>query len=261
MFIERDGVRLHYVQEGSGPHTVVLLHGVGSNLASWDGVVPALRDEFTIVRPDLRGHGESDKPPGPYVLLDFVEDLRALLLALDVRRVDLVGSSFGGMIAQAFALTCPELLERLVVISAVAGRTPEQRAQLIARADALQNGGATRTVGAALDRWYTPEYRAAHPELIEQAAARVLDNDPTGYAAAYRVFAENDLADELHRISAPSLIVTGEHDPGSSAAMAYLMHERIPGSHVCVLPRYRHALLAEAPDLVARLIRDYLVQR
>lgn len=89
----------------------------------------------------------------------------------------------------------------------------------------------------------------------------MLRNDPTGYAAAYRVFAEGDLLEHLHHIRCPTLIATGEHDSGSRPDMARRMHETIPGSQLVILPRYHHALLVEAAADVAELLRDFLVER
>jgi pimeloyl-ACP methyl ester carboxylesterase len=74
--LDRDGVPIRCEATGSGPH-VTLIHGVGSNLESWDAIAPSLGERFRVLRYDLRGHGRSGKPPGPYALGDFVDDLRA----------------------------------------------------------------------------------------------------------------------------------------------------------------------------------------
>jgi 3-oxoadipate enol-lactonase len=257
MTLERDGVRIRFESAGAGA-SVVLVHGVGSSLEGWDGVVPALAARLRVLRLDLRGHGQSGKPPGPYALGDFVEDLRALLDHQRVAATHLCGSSFGGLIAQAFALAYPARVRRLVLLSTVAGRTPAERAAALARAETLATGGATGTVEAALERWYTPGFRAAHPEIVNEARARVLRNDPAGYAAAYRVFAEADLVEELAAIRCPTLIATGEHDSGSTPAMARRMHERIAGSRLVILPRVRHGVLVEAAAEVAQLLCEFL---
>jgi pimeloyl-ACP methyl ester carboxylesterase len=257
MIADRGGVPIRFEAAGTG-EAVTLIHGVGSNLESWDGVAPALAARFRVLRHDLRGHGRSGKPPGPYALDDFVEDLRALLDDQGVPVTRLVGSSFGGLIAQAFTLRRPARVRALALLSTVAGRSPAERAQVLARADSLAAGGATGTVEAALERWCTPEFRAAHPDLVAETRARVLANDPAGYAAAYRVFAEADLLDELAGIRCPTLVATGEHDGGSTPEMARRMHQKIAGSRLVILPRYRHGLLVEARAEVARLLLDFL---
>jgi len=257
MIRSRDGVAINFEVEGRGRH-VTLLHGVGSHLQAWDSVVAALRDEFTFLRYDLRGHGKSGKPPGPYALDDYVADLAALLDAQSVDRTTLVGFSFGGMIAPAFTVRHPKRVHALGIVSAVAGRTPEQRAVMVKRADELAQGGATMTVSAAIERWFTPEFRARNPEIIERQIQRVLGNDSVGYAAAYRVFAESDVIDDLHKISCPTLVMTGEHDSGSTPEMARAIHKRIAGSHLVILPRYRHSLLIEATAEVVSQLRAFL---
>jgi len=257
MIRSRDGVAINFEVEGRGRH-VTLLHGVGSHLQAWDSVVAALRDEFTLLRYDLRGHGKSGKPPGPYALDDYVADLAALLDAQSVDRTTLVGFSFGAMIAPAFTVRHPKRVHALGIVSAVAGRTPEQRAAVVKRADELAQGGATMTVNAAIERWFTPEFRARNPEIIERQIQRVLGNDSVGYAAAYRVFAESDVIDDLHKISCPTLVMTGEHDSGSTPEMARAIHKRIAGSHLVILPRYRHSLLIEATAEVVSQLRAFL---
>jgi pimeloyl-ACP methyl ester carboxylesterase len=257
MMTSRDGVAINFDVEGRGRH-VTLLHGVGSQLQAWDAVVAALRDEFTLLRYDLRGHAKSGKPPGPYALDDYVADLTTLLDAQSVDRTTVVGFSFGGMIAPAFTVRHPDRVHALGIISAVAGRTPEQRASVVKRAEELARGGATMTVGAAIERWFTPEFREGNPEIVERQIQRVLGNDPLGYAAAYRVFAESDVIDELHKISCPTLVMTGEHDTGSTPAMARAVHQRIAGSRLVILPRYRHSLLIEATAEVVRELRTFL---
>jgi pimeloyl-ACP methyl ester carboxylesterase len=258
--IARSGVSISFEMVGSG-ESVTLIHGVGSNLESWENVLPQLAARFHVLRYDLRGHGQSGKPPGPYALDDFVQDLRTLLDRCAVDLTRLVGFSFGGLIAQAFTLRYPDRVRRLALLATVAGRTPAERRAVMARAEALVAGGATGTVEAALERWYTPEFRSVHPEIIAQTRERVLRNDPAGYAAAYRVFAEGDLLEHLDNIRCPTLIATGEHDAGSTSDMARRMHEKITGSQLVVLPRYRHGLLVEAADDVARLLCDFLVER
>ena len=257
MIISRDGVAIHYAVEGQGRH-VTLLHGVGSHLQAWDGVVLALRHECTLLRYDLRGHAQSGKPPGPYTLDDYVADLAALLDAQLVDQTTLVGFSFGGMIAPAFTVRHPERVRALGIVSAVAGRTPEQRAAVVKRADELARGGASMTVGAAIERWFTPEFRTRYPEIIERHVERVLGNDPAGYAAAYRVFAESDVIDDLHEIRCPTLVMTGEQDTGSTPAMAKAIHDRIADSRLVILPRYRHSILIEATAEVTSELRAFL---
>ena len=257
--VEANGVSLRCLVEGSG-EPLVLVHGVGNRLEAWDGVAARLSDRFRIVRYDLRGHGESEKVPGPYRIEDFAADLDGLLDALALKRVHLAGFSLGGLVAQAFALSSPARLDRLALISTVAGRTAAERTRVLERLSLVDSGIAGDHFRRSLDRWFTDEFRQAHPELIEQYAIRNQANDPASYAAAYRVLATTDLADRLPEITATTLVMTGEHDQGSKPRMARLMHERIAGSVLHILPRLRHSILIEAPDQVSSILREFLLR-
>jgi pimeloyl-ACP methyl ester carboxylesterase len=255
--IDHRGTVIAYREEGHGEQ-LTLLHGVGGTMDNWDGVIAALGDGYRTLRYDLRGHGESGKPPGPYALDDFVDDLRALLDARGVAATHLIGFSFGSTIVQAFTLAHPQRVSSLTCISGVCGRTGAEREAVLGRARALVRGDAGGNAAAAVERWFTPAFRASHPRLIEARIAQLLANDPRGYAAAYAVFAESDLADGIHGIDTPTLIMTGEHDQGSSPRMARLMHRRIKGSRLEILPGLRHSVLIEAPDRVAAAIKAFL---
>ena len=256
-YFEHQDVVTRYRLEGEGP-LLALIHGVGSRLESWDDVLESLDGGFRILRHDLRGLGESTKVKGRYELSDFVDDFVALLDHLGIDACHVVGHSLGGLVAQGIAISHPNRVHKLVLSAAVAGRNEEEKARVMTRLRTVENGIAGDHFRKSLDRWFTPEFRAAHPERIAAMEQQNLSNDPACYAAAYRVLAETDLADELHRITAETLVTTGEFDIGSNPRMAALMHERIAGSKLMVLPGLRHSVLAEAPEVVAGLIHDFL---
>lgn len=259
MLVKLNGITMNVDMGGIGEQHITLIHGVGSNLHSWNEFIAGLGDSFSFLRYDLRGHGHSGKPPGPYTLQDFVDDLDALLSHFHINTTSLIGFSFGGIIGQAFVLAHPDKVNKLVLISTVAGRTLEERQSVHARLAMLESGGVASTIDAAIERWFTPEFRRAHPDLVERRRQQMFTNDPQAYAAAYRVFAESDLLDRLHEIRVPTLIITGQRDAGSTPEMALKMYQRIPDSCVLILPRLRHALLNEAPALLAELVRLFLL--
>ncbi len=250
------GIEIAACVEGQGP-PVALVHGVGADLGSWDRIAERLTGRFTVVRADLRGHGKSSRIE-TCRMTDFVGDLAATLDAAGVQKVDLVGFSLGGLIAQWFALEHPERIGRLVLISTVAERTPAERARVLERADKVRDEGIASVVSAAEDRWFTPAFKAANPEKVALRLRQLKANDHRSYAAAYRVFAEADEGVDLARIRKPTLVVTGENDIGSSPRMARRMHEAIAGSRLVILPELRHSVLLEAPDTIADLLLDFL---
>ncbi|MCW3474746.1 alpha/beta hydrolase [Rhodovastum sp. RN2-1] len=235
----------------------MLVHGVGADLESWDEVAAALAKHFTVVRADLRGHGRSGHMTTCHID-DFVGDLDGLLAEAGVAKIDLVGFSLGGLIAQHFAQRFPDRVRRLALISTVAARTPEERARVLQRADIVSRDGIAAVVGAAEDRWFTPAFKAANPDRIRQRLAQLQANDHPSYAAAYRVFAEADEGLDFDAIVAPTLVVTGENDIGSSPRMARLLHERIADSRLVILPELRHSVLIEAPGRIGELLMEFL---
>jgi pimeloyl-ACP methyl ester carboxylesterase len=255
-FVRPDGIALHARVEGDGP-PVALIHGVGADLTSWDAIATQLAPRLTVIRGDLRGHGRSSRITECH-MRDFVGDLLALLDESGHAQVDLVGFSLGGLIAQWFALEHPHRVARLVLLSTVAERSATERARVLERADKLRDEGIASVVTAAEDRWFTPAFKAAHPDKVALRLEQLKANDLRSYAAAYRVFAEADAGVELAKIRHKTLIATGEYDVGSNMRMARHMHEAIAGSKLVIFPDLRHSVLMEAPDMIAALLIEFL---
>lgn len=248
----------HNIRRTGWGRRIVLVHGVGADLDSWNGVIQHLGNGYECLSYDLRGHGQSKKSAGPYSLDMFVADLQSIMDEVGWQKFDLVGFSLGGLIAQGFALTHPARVRTLTIVSSVAGRTVEESERVIARADTLATSGAAGHLANSVERWFTDAYRAANPEVVKGRIARSLANDPACYAAAYRVLATSDLAKHLHNIEVPALIMTGEDDGGSTPHMARLMAKRIPDAHCVIFPKLRHSVLLEAPALVAKELLAFL---
>ncbi|NIE88624.1 alpha/beta hydrolase, partial [Burkholderia sp. Tr-860] len=132
-------------------------------------------------------------------------------------------------------------------------------ARVAERLAALQAGERGAHYDASLSRWLSEDFQARHPALVDELRRRNAQNDPDCYAAAYRVLAQTDFGGLIDQIAMPTLIATGEHDAGSNPRMARYMHERIPDSRLAILPKLRHSLLNEAPEQVAALMREFLI--
>ena len=140
------------------------------------------------------------------------------------------------------------------------GDTTLEREAILGLARMVERQGVAFIIDRAIERWFTPEFQAAHPDVIARRKARVPETDPNSFANAFRIYAESDLGDELHRIAAPTLILTGENDVGSSPRIARAMAERIPGAEVEIFPELRHAVLLEARALVAEKIAAFVAK-
>lgn len=250
---------IQYRREGVGT-PLVLIHGVGASLASWDGVVEELAEDFDILRLDLRGHGQSAHIDGDYSIDAFAEDVLRTMDEARIARAHLAGFSLGGLIAQRLAQRWPERFNRVVILSAVAGRTPEERQKVVSRLAMIREGGIEAITDAAQDRWFTEGFSRRNPSVIENRIAELKAVHLPSYLEAYRVFGMTELVDTLHEIEAPTLVMTGELDQGSNVRMAETMHRLIPNSELRILPGLKHSVLVEASDLIAGHLREFLAR-
>ena len=258
--ITRDGVPLRVREEGEGTD-IVLVHGVGASLEAWDEVASCLGPGLRTIRLDLRGHGASGKPPGPYHIDDFVADVITVMNHFGIASCHLAGHSLGALIAQGVALAHPQRLDRLILLSGIAGRTLEERERVEKRLALVADGIPGAHFEASVGRWFTDDFIRRNPGIIARQAEANRRNDPAAYAASYRVLTETDFGERLRTITVPTLIVTGEHDLGSNARMARYMHSIIPHSSLHILAGLKHAVLTEGPDTIAALMKDFLEQR
>ena len=237
---------------------VVLIHGVGLDHTMWLPVMAALSQRRTIAY-DMIGHGEARKPAGPYTLGTFVDQLGAIVEAVD-SEIDLVGFSMGALVAQGFALSPNgSRVRKMVLLNAVHDRSDADRQAIIQRVAEVRAGLFASTVEPALQRWFTPAFARAHPASVDAVRQRLLANDERSYADAYEVFAtaDADLASRAAEITAPTLVATGSDDRRSTPAMAAALAAALPRGRSVILPGLRHLTALEAPQLVADLIDEF----
>jgi len=269
--IELHGRFFRYRMAGKGP-LVVLLHGVAGSSETWVDVMRRLSGSYTVLAPDLLGHGGSAKPAGDYSLGAYVNLIRDLLAALDLPPGTIVGHSLGGGVALQFAYQFPERCERLVLVSAGGlGREvhPILRAAALPGAELVLPwlavaaahgiGAATKTMGklgfrASTDLGETwrsfvslgdPEARRAFLHTVR----RVIDLRGQLVSATDKLY----LASEV-----PTLIVWGDRDPLIPVAHAYQSHAAMAGSRLEVFPRAGHYPYLEDPERFAHLLVDFM---
>ena len=246
---------------GAGP-PLVLIHGVGLDHTMWDPVVEFLAQQHLVLRYDLLGHGSSDDPPGPRRLDDFVDQLLEVLDFHQIERSDVVGLSFGGLIALMTAARHPNRVRRAVLVSTVFGRSESQLTGVRQRLELAENEGLEPVADLAIERWFTPQWLASHPTEAESVRQRLLTTDHVGYLKAYRLFAEaDDLASaSALDVEAPTLVLAGERDSGSTPEMAVALADAIPGGEARIMPGVHHLAPIEEPDLFSNALLEFLNQ-
>src|SRR5215216_2596256 len=266
------GHRVFYRGAGSGP-VVVLVHGITSTSATWANVLPYLAERFTVIAPDLLGHGESAKPRGDYSLGAYASGIRDLLIALGHERATVVGHSLGGGVAMQLAYQFPEHCERLVLVSS-GGLGREITALL--RAASLPGSelvlpllvnerllGAGRAAGRLLGRIGL----RVHTDLGEvlRGHASLADGDArAAFIHTLRTIVDPggqrvDASDRLYLAQAiPFLIVWGERDPIVPVEHAHAAHRLVPGSRLELFPNAGHFPHLDDPLRFVRLLTNFI---
>lgn len=247
-----------YTIEGSGP-PLFLIHGIGAARDAWRFMVPVLREHFTVVSYDLRGHGTSPLPDGEFGLDDLVADLEHLRRRTGIEKAHFAGHSLGGQIGPAYARAHPQRVLSLGILSTAAFRTEDDSAKVWAVVKAMQENGIARVLETLTARWFTDEFIDRHPELVERRLKQVIDTNPEVFMNVFRIYAGTEMAPWLHEVTVPSLVLTGENDGGCNPRLNKQIDAVLPDSELVILPHYKHSILVEAAeDVSAHLIRFML---
>lgn len=270
--LELHGHRVSYRTAGSGP-VVLLIHGIAGTSEQWADVAPVLAERFTVVAPDLLGHGESAKPQGDYSLGAYAAGMRDLLIALGHRRATVVGHSLGGGIAMQFVYEYPVFAERLVVVdSGGLGHEvhPLLRAATLPGAELVLPLLAHARVlgaGAAIGHVLSRIGLRAGPDIAEMARGYASLGDAEARSAflhTVRAVIDHNgqrvsAADRLYLSSMmPALIVWGRRDPLIPAAHGEFAHGAMPGSRLEVFEEAGHFPHLDEPVRFAAVLGDFL---
>ena len=231
------------IRAGAGPR-IVLLHGVGLRAEAWAPVIDRLATRYSVLAPDMPGHGQHAPQPGLGAITDYAALLGAVLDGPGV----VVGHSMGAMIATALAALHADKVLALGALNAVFERTAAAKAAVRARAGAL-DGTTLPDPEPTLDRWFGADQS---PERAA-CAAWLRAVDPEGYRAAYTVFAQDDgpHRDTLSALRVPALSMTGADEPNSTPAMSQAMAGLAPSGYARVVEGAAHMLPMTHPDTVA----------
>jgi 3-oxoadipate enol-lactonase len=247
---------LSHDDEGAGP-AVVLLHAGVADRRMWDAITPALAHTFRVIRPDLRGFGQTPMPPGPYADAD---DVDALLESLGVTDAAVVGSSFGGRVAMELATLHPARVSSLVLMcTAYRGVEPTESVKSFGVEEdrLLEAGDVEGATELNVSTFLGPE---------GDGAARALLTLMQRHAFDVQIAAdEADPGPEPRRvdvdpasITVPTVVVSGAHDLDHFGDVARLLGEQIPGAETVELDWAGHLPALERPDAVLALLLDVL---
>jgi len=254
--ISVNNIQLNYEERGAG-EALLLLHGLGSSARDWQLQFDALSPYYRVIAPDMRGHGGSARPRGPYSVPLFAADTAAFMRALNLPPAHVVGLSMGGMIAFQLALDAPELLKSLIIVNSapeLIPRTWAEKKDLLTRLLIAHLMG-MKKMGKFLGARLFPEPQQA--ELRRIFAERWAQNNKRAYLASFHALIGWSVTNRLGEIQCPTLIVAGEMD-FFPLAFKQAYTAKIPRANLLVIPASRHATPVDRPEKFNAALKDFL---
>ena len=255
-YFDNDGCQLHYEDYGHGT-PVLLIHGLGSSTLDWEFQIPVLSARYRVLALDVRGHGRSDKPRERYRMVDFADDVAALIEHLQLPPVHLVGISMGGMIGFQLGVDQPHLLRSLTIVnSAPEVKAHNLRERLeIAKRWLLARLLPLETLAKALGKLLFP--RPEQAELRRKVEQRWPRNDKRAYLASLDAIIGWGVRERLQRITCPTLVISADRDyTPIEHKQAYVTE--LPDARLQVIDNSRHATPLDQPQHFNTVLLDFL---
>ena len=250
-----NGTEINYELRGrEGAPWLVLSHSLACTIRMWDPQIEAFKASHRILAYDMRGHGASAAPKGPYTLDMLAEDVLALMKSVGVKRAAFVGLSIGGMIGQTLALKNPAPFTGMVLADTTHAQTPDMVKQWEERIRVAEGQGMQALVASTMERWFTAPYRSSPPA---QAIARLIAGTPVaGYVGCGQAIMKLNTTARLKDIKLPVLAITGEAD-GAAAGTRHI-GESIPGARFVSIANAAHIANVEQVEAFNRPLREFL---
>ena len=255
--LHKEGRQIYWRTDGDPAlPKLVLLNSLGTEHGLWNPVMPALLESFHVLRMDKRGHGGSTVLVDACSIADLASDVLSVMDAARWERASICGVSIGGMQAMWLGAHAPERVERLVLSNTSASIPAEVFAGRIAQ---VREQGLGLMADQVLGRFFTPDFIAAGSPAFHSVREALLQVDPMGYIACCAAIRDMDLLTFIGQIKAPSLVIIGEHDQSTPAAMGEQIACGISDCETAVVP-YAHIPLSEAPTDYAQIVSRFLLK-
>jgi 3-oxoadipate enol-lactonase len=262
-----NGFEMNFEDVGEGP-ALLLVHGFPFDHSMWTHQMEALQQDYRVIAPDLRGHGQSEVTPGPYSMDLLAEDLYALLQSLGIEQVVLVGLSMGGYIAFAFWRSYPELVQALVLADTRAtADTPEGRQNRQEMIEQVRAEGTRPIADQMVARLLSALTLEKKPAVVSHARRMILNTPVDGVVGALQGMAQRpDSTPLLETITVPTLILVGEEDTVTPPQAAAEMQAGIqsprrsdaPEVELVHIRQAGHLSPLENPEVFNLALREFL---
>jgi 3-oxoadipate enol-lactonase len=250
-----NGTELNYEVSGKeGAPWLVLSHSLACNVRMWDPTIAALKDQYRILNYDMRGHGQSAAPSGPYTLDMLADDVLGLMKELKIERCKYIGLSIGGMIGQTLALRQTKHFDKMVLADTGHSQPPEAIKQWEDRIKIATTQGMKALVPSTMERWFTPAFRET--PAAKKIADIIAATPVNGYVGCGQAIMKLNTTARLKEIRIPVLAITGEADP--SAGGTKYIGENVPGAKFVSIPQAAHIANVEQPEKFNQALRAFL---
>ena len=249
-----NGTQINYEIHGrQGSSWLILSHSLACSVRMWDPQVAALKDRYCILNYDMRGHGKSAAPQGPYTLDMLADDVLGLMQELGIKRATYMGLSIGGMIGQTLALKRPELFDKMVLADTGHAQPPEAQKQWDERIKVAHTQGMKALVPSTMERWFTPAFRESPP--AKKIAKLIEDTPVAGYVGCAQAIMKLNTTARLKEIRLPVLAIAGEADP--SAPGTKHIGENVPGAKLVMLKNAAHIANVEQAEKFNQALKEF----
>lgn len=258
--VDVNGIKVEYRIDGKeGAPYVTFVTGIANDHTMWDAQVPAIGREFRILRYDLRGHGDTEATEGDYTIDLLVKDLLGLLAELNISKTHLVGLGLGGGIAQAAAIAEPVRFRTLAACCCRAKMVPEFAALWHKLRAAVATDGLDVIVEPTVQRWFSEEFKAKHPDVLQNVRNMIRGTTLFGYLGVTAAFLGLDVEGRLPQIRVPTLYLSGAEDAigGPPALMAELA-KKVPGAVHRSVQKAAHIANMQNPEGFNATLGDFL---
>lgn len=252
-----DGCTIHVEVEGPERAPVLMMsNSLGTNLHMWDDQAGPFTRHFRLVRYDRRGHGRSGVPNGPYTMERLGRDVLAVLDGLDIAKVNWCGLSMGGMVGMWLGANAANRVDRLI-LSNTAAYFPD-KSLWDARIRLVRENGLAGIVDANMERWFTKGFRERAAAAMAKMREMFLATKVAGYVGCGEAIRDMDHRPLLSKITAPTLVIAGRHDPATTLEAGDFIQSHVPGAQIAVLEA-AHISNLEQPRIYANTVLEFLL--
>jgi pimeloyl-ACP methyl ester carboxylesterase len=236
---------------------IVFIHGVGLTYEIWQPQLDFFKNYSTISY-DILGHGKSSLTKKNINFDDFSDQLIELINELKVDKIHLVGFSIGSLIARNFATKYNDRLQSLILLGSIYKRSEQQQEIVNQRFEQAKKE--LKLSRQALKRWFTDKYLENNPDTYEKISSILSGNNMVNFLKVYELFVKHKNDENFEKINAKTLIMTGEHDIGSTIEMSKQLNNVIKDSELKIIKDGKHLCGIECADEVNLFIKKFIDQ-